>query len=161
MRIGRLVLASAFVACLSLGAWADGPPPAVPPKASATLMSVRLGAVDVEATAGFYERAFGFIETARVELGGHRLEIFLAFDRERTTPGRDVMLAILGRASDDAVESLSHLVLRVADVDEAFARAVAEGAVALQSPRDYGTSGTRIALFADPAGNPVELVQRP
>ena len=62
--------------------------------------------------------------------------------------------------SANAVHGFNHVCFHVADLDAAYARAVAHGAAAVWDPRQAPEPGMRMAYVADPDGNLIELVAR-
>jgi lactoylglutathione lyase len=125
-----------------------------------------LTVADLDASADFYDRAFGFVAEHAFALGvdgirgvmlrhpaGARLELF-----ER--PG-----SIDGPQGHSPIETIAfrgygHFALAAPDLDAVFARAVDAGAVAKVPPSPSPEPGVRFAFLADPEGNLVELVGR-
>jgi lactoylglutathione lyase len=60
--------------------------------------------------------------------------------------------------SANAVHGFNHVCFRVSDLDAAYARLLAHGAVAVWGPRDAPEPGMRMAYVTDPDGNLIELV---
>ena len=77
--------------------------------------------------------------------------------------------AVHGLAADSPLEAahtlgLGHLCLSVDTPDEldlAYARLVAKGALERMTPRPAPRPGARMAFVADPYGNLIELIDRP
>jgi catechol 2,3-dioxygenase-like lactoylglutathione lyase family enzyme len=61
--------------------------------------------------------------------------------------------------SANAVHGYNHVCFEVADLEEAYARVVALGAVGVWAPRDSPEPGVRMAFVTDPDGNLIELLQ--
>ncbi len=103
----------------------------------------------------FYTQTLGFPVTKRwddagiifIDIGGTKIELI----------GKD---HLKGSAQPHALgegTGLNHLAFHVADVDQAFKAWKERGARVLSEPRDF--QDVRIAFFADPDGNPLELVE--
>lgn len=58
----------------------------------------------------------------------------------------------------NAVQGFNHVCFRVTDLEAAYARLLAHGAVAVWDPRDAPEPGMRMAYVTDPDGNLIELV---
>ena len=84
--------------------------------AQVTLNSVRLGAVNVEALAKFYQAAFGMQEVNRLQVGGQP-EIFLNFGAtaDAAKANQALRLVIMHRDSDDVKDSIPHVIFTVTD----------------------------------------------
>lgn len=113
---------------------------------------------DVEVSVRFYRELFAFQEMSHSE-GGRA-------DARRTSIGH----LTLGRASIESARQLHDLPLAggppraevvawTDDIDEAFARLTAKGAVAISKPHDF-LANLRSAWVADPDGNPVQIVMQ-
>jgi len=107
---------------------------------------------DVRAAVAWLESAFGFGE--RVRIGDdHRAQLRVGSD------GAVVVADVRGAQVAPTAGAVTHLVkVRVADVDEAFARARDAGAVVLEEPRTW-EYGERSCLVEDLAGHRWELTQ--
>ena len=107
---------------------------------------------DVRAAVAWLESAFGFGE--RVRIGeDHRAQLRVGAD------GAVVVADVRGAQVAPNAAAVTHLVkVRVADVDEAFARARDAGAVVLEEPHTW-EYGERSCLVADLAGHRWELTQ--
>jgi predicted lactoylglutathione lyase len=125
------------------------------------LTAVTLGVRDVHASANFYE-ALGFARKVRAT--GDEIAFFDAGGVVLALWGRDKLAAdaILAPRPDWAFGdcTLAWNCASTADVDEAFAKALAAGATALRQPgrTDYG--GYR-GYFSDPDGHIWEIVHAP
>jgi lactoylglutathione lyase len=60
--------------------------------------------------------------------------------------------------SANAVHGLNHVCFHVTDLDVAYARLLARGAVGVWDPRDSPEPGMRMAYVTDPDGSLIELV---
>jgi predicted enzyme related to lactoylglutathione lyase len=128
--------------------------------AGVTLAAARIGAVDVEKEAKFYQSAFGMHEIMRLDMPGIK-EIMLNFgdtvDVAKANP--NPWIVIMGRTSDD-VKEVPHLVLYVPDMKVIVAAVKAAGGTVDGEPRAFGDSGMIVGFAVDPAGNRMELIQQ-
>jgi len=60
--------------------------------------------------------------------------------------------------SANAIHGFNHVCFHVADLDAAYVRAIAHGAVAVWDPRESPEPAMRMAYVTDPDGNLIELV---
>ncbi|GAA5026777.1 VOC family protein [Microbacterium fluvii] len=127
---------------------------------------VGLSVGDLDAQRDWYQRAFGFatakpFEIAAVGLRGvfllgpddlaiELLERRGSTHRTPATSPPDELLA----------QGWGHVCLRVADVDEVFARLVDAGATVVTAPAPAPEPGVRFAFVTDPEGNFIELLDR-
>jgi lactoylglutathione lyase len=126
---------------------------------------VGLSVGDLDASAEFYSRAFGFAPQLEFELAPHpirglmlrhetgmRLELF---QRDGSTAG------IQGATPIEAlgVRGYGHFAFAAPDIDSVFARALESGASPVLEPAPSPEPGVRFAFLADPEGNLVELVE--
>jgi len=134
---------------------------AVPARAQVTLNSLRIGAVNTEALAKFYQAAFGMQEVNRLQAGGGP-EIFLNFgatpDAAKANPG--LRLVIMHRDSDDLKDPIPHVIFNVTDMAATVAALKAAGGSMTGDPRPFGNTGIVIGIAIDPVGNRIELIQR-
>ncbi|MFP3713353.1 VOC family protein [Puerhibacterium sp. TATVAM-FAB25] len=120
---------------------------------------VNLYADDVERVVHFYAK-LGFVETYRhgpegaprhVEVKGPGLVLGIASPQAALEEhGLDV-------SQDGAA---MEIVLWCEDLDAAYAAALEAGATVLREPHVFQDGRLRVAWVADPAGNPLELVQQ-
>jgi glyoxylase I family protein len=112
---------------------------------------------DVEKAAAFYKDLLGFRERGRLQtthsgtiifitLGGTELELFGGGTIAPKPEGRTV--------------GYTHIALTVDDIDRDYERISKRGVEFTMKPTT-AESGMRIAFFADPDGNTLELMQRP
>ncbi len=150
-RIGRIAMAAC--AALMVGSAAD---------ADVTLNSVRVGAVNVVALAKFYQSAFGLQEVNRLETPGGP-EIFLNFGAtvDAAKANKNLRIVIMHRDSDAIRDPIAHVILNVTDMAATAAAVKAAGGSMDGDPRPFGNSGVIIGIAVDPAGNRLELIQRP
>jgi len=130
--------------------------------AQVTLNSARLGAQDPAALAKFYEAAFGMFETNRISVPGGA-EIFVNFGAtaDEAKANKSTPIVISHRDSDDIKDSIAHLILNVKDMTATVAAIKAAGGSMAGDPRAFGNTGIMIGIAIDPAGNRLELIQRP
>jgi predicted enzyme related to lactoylglutathione lyase len=142
-------------ACAAL--WASGPL-----YADVTLNSIRVAAADTVALAKFYESAFGMQEVNRIEVPGGP-EIFVNFgatvDAAKANTAPPVV--IMHRDSDDRKDPVAHVILNVTDMNATVAAIKAAGGSVDGDPRPFRNTGIVIGIAVDPAGNRIELIQRP
>lgn len=119
-----------------------------------SLSFVRLNVSDMAKIAAFYEKAFGMAEQRRMTNGGN-LEVIL------TTPGGlDLALQqFKDRRKLSLGDAYGEIGFYIQDVDGAYKRAIAAGAVSKVPPS--GAGGLRVAVVLDPEGHPIELLRRP
>jgi predicted enzyme related to lactoylglutathione lyase len=150
-KIGRVVIGA--YAALMVGSVANG---------DVTLNSVRLGAVNVVALAKFYESAFGMQEVSRLETTGGP-EIFLNFGAtvDAAKANQNLRIVIMHRDSDAIKDPIPHVILNVTDMAATAAAVKAAGGSMDGDPRPFRNTGMIIGFAVDPAGNRLELIQRP
>jgi predicted enzyme related to lactoylglutathione lyase len=151
IRASKILVAGAVLA-LAGAAYAGG----------VTFNAGRVGAVDVAATAKFYQAAFGLKEVNHFELpGGGGTEILMNFGDtvEAAKANTGAQVVVMHRASDDPKDSMPHLIFNVTDM-AATAKAVAAAGGKMEgTPREFGKTGIMIGFAIDPAGNRIELIQ--
>ena len=130
--------------------------------AQVTLNSARLGAQDPAALAKFYEAAFGMFETNRINVPGGA-EIFVNFGAtaDDAKANKSTPIVISHRDSDDIKDPIAHLILNVKDMTATVVAIKAAGGTMAGDPRAFGNTGIMIGIAIDPAGNRLELIQRP
>jgi predicted enzyme related to lactoylglutathione lyase len=130
--------------------------------ADVTLNSVRVAAANTVALARFYQSAFGMQEVNRIEVPGGP-EIFVNFgvavDAAKANTG--IPIVIMHRDNDAAKDPIAHVILNVTDMNATVAAIKAAGGSMDGEPRPFGNSGVVIGIAVDPAGNRIELIQRP
>jgi len=121
---------------------------------------VRVLATDVEATATFYEKAFGMSEVSRPVNSATTKEIVLNFGatpeiaRNATTAG----LAIYTRPANTPAGAMPSLILRVPDLDKAMEAVKANGGSVTGRPGRNAIANVSYVFAKDPDGNPIELI---
>jgi len=130
--------------------------------AQVTLNSVRIGAKDTVALAKFYQAAFGMQEVNRIAAAGGP-EVFVNFGAtiESAKANKGEPIVIMHRDSDDIKDPIAHVILNVKDMAATAASIKAAGGSMAGDPRLYGNTGVIIGIAIDPAGNRLELIQRP
>ncbi|MDE3169550.1 MAG: VOC family protein [Acidobacteriota bacterium] len=130
--------------------------------AQVSLNAARIGAVDTPALAKFYEAAFGMQEVNRISVPTGA-EIFLNFGAtvEAAKANKAVPIVIMHRDSNDLKDSVPHLVLNVTDMAATVKGVKDAGGSMAGEPRAFGNTGIMIGIAIDPAGNRIEMIQRP
>ena len=130
--------------------------------AQVTLNSVRVGAKDTVALAKFYQAAFGMQEVNR--LGAQAgPEIFVNFGAttDAAKANKSEPIVIMHRDSDELKDPIAHVILNVKDMAATVAAIQAAGGSMASDPRSFRNTGIVIGIAIDPAGNRIELIQRP
>jgi len=130
--------------------------------AQVKLNSVRIGAKDTPALAKFYQAAFGMQEVNRIDVPGGP-EVFVNFGAttDAAKANKSEPIVIMHRDSDDLKDAIAHVILDVKDMAATVAAIKAAGGSMAGDPRPFGTTGIVIGIAIDPAGNRLELIQRP
>ena len=130
--------------------------------AQVALNSVRIGAKDTVALAKFYEAAFGMQEVNRINASGGP-EIFVNFGAtmDSAKANKSEPIVIMHRDSDDVKDPIAHVILNVKDMAATVTAIKAAGGSMAGDPRPFRNTGTVIGIAIDPAGNRIELIQRP
>jgi predicted enzyme related to lactoylglutathione lyase len=150
-RIGTLVMGACATLMIGTIAHAD-----------VTLNSVRIAAADTVALARFYQSAFAMQEVNRIGVPGGP-EIFVNFGAtvDAAKANRGLPIVIMHRDSDVTKDPIAHVILNVTDMAATAAAIKAAGGSMDGEPRPFGTGGVLIGIAVDPAGNRIELIQRP
>jgi predicted enzyme related to lactoylglutathione lyase len=130
--------------------------------AEVTLNSVRVAAANTVELARFYQSAFGMQEVNRIEVPGGP-EIFVNFgaSTEAAKAGKGLPIVIMHRDSDATKDPIAHVILNVTDMNGTVAAIKAAGGSMDGEPRPFRNTGVVIGIAIDPAGNRIELIQRP
>jgi len=130
--------------------------------AQVSLDSVRIAAKDTVALAKFYHDAFGMQEVNRVENPGGT-EVFVNFGAtvEAAKANKNPLMILFHRDSDDLKDPTTHVIFSVKDMAATVAAVKAAGGTMTGDPRPFGNTGTVLGFAIDPAGNRIELIQRP
>ena len=131
-------------------------------RAEVTLNSVRVAAADTVAVAKFYQSAFGMQEVNRIDVPGGP-EIFVNFGAtaDQAKANKGMPIVIMHRDSDAAKDPIAHVILNVTDMNATVAAIKAAGGSLDGEPRPFRNTGIVIGIAFDPAGNRIELIQRP
>jgi predicted enzyme related to lactoylglutathione lyase len=131
-------------------------------QAQVTLNSVRIGAKDTVVLAKFYQAAFGMQEVNRIDAPGGP-EIFVNFGATAgaAKANKSEPIVIMHRDSDDLKDPIAHVILNVKDMGATVAAIKAAGGSMAGDPRPFRNTGVVIGIAIDPAGNRLELIQRP
>src|ERR1700683_2084154 len=130
--------------------------------AQASLDSVRIEAKDTVALARFYREAFGMQEVNRIENPGGT-EVFVNFGAtvETAKANKNPQMILFHRDSDEVKDPTTHVIFAVKDMPAAVAAVKAAGGTMTGDPRPFGKTGIVLGFAIDPAGNRIELIQRP
>src|SRR6516162_6538272 len=131
-------------------------------RAQVTLNSVRIGAKDTVSLAKFYQAAFIMQEVNRIDTPGGP-EIFEHFGAtiDAAQAIKSEPIVIMHRDSDDLKDPIAHLILNVKDMAATVAAIRAAGGSMAGDARPFRNTGVVIGIAIDPAGNRLELIQRP
>jgi predicted enzyme related to lactoylglutathione lyase len=131
-------------------------------QAQVTLNSVRIGAKDSVALAKFYQAAFGMYEVNRIDAQGGP-EIFVNFGAtmDGAKANKSEPIVIMHRDSDDIKDPIAHVILNVKNMAATVASIKTAGGAMAGDPRPFGNTGVVIGIAIDPAGNRIEMIQRP
>ena len=131
-------------------------------QAQVTLNSVRIGAKDTVALAKFYESAFGMQEVNRIDAPAGP-EIFVNFGAtaDAAKANKSEPIVIMRRDSDEGKDPIAHVILNVKNMAATVAAIKAAGGMMAGDPRPFRNTGVVIGIAIDPAGNRIELIQRP
>ena len=142
-------LLAAATALALAGASMTRAAPADPPSQGPAFLKFTVS--DLPKMQGFYEKAFGMTQQKRLD-GPANIEVIL------TSPkGADLALVYYkdGRKIDLG-NANGPIGWYLQDVDAAYAKAMAAGAVSRVAPRTG--NGARVALVTDPEGHEIELL---
>ncbi|HEX5226817.1 MAG TPA: VOC family protein [Bryobacteraceae bacterium] len=130
--------------------------------AQVTLNSVRVAAKDSVEVAKFYEAAFGMQEVNRIGAPTGP-EVFVNFGAnvDAAKANKSEPIVIMHRDSDDAKDPVPHVILNVKDMSSTVAAIKAAGGSMAGEPRPFRKTGIVIGIAIDPAGNRIEMIQRP
>jgi len=130
--------------------------------AQVSLDSVRVAAKDTIALAKFYQAAFGMQEVNRiVNPGGTEVFVNFGVTVEAAKANKNPLMILFHRDSDDVKDPIPHVIFLVKDMAATVAAVKAAGGTMTGDPRPFGNSGTVLGFVVDPAGNRIELIQRP
>jgi predicted enzyme related to lactoylglutathione lyase len=130
-------------------------------QAGVMLDSARVGGKDAVALGKFYETAFGLKEVNRLTFPGG-VEIFLNFgDSVDAAKANKAAQVVIMQAEPAAKDAVAHLIFDVTDVAATAAAVKAAGGTMDREPAPFGNTGIVIGFAVDPAGNRIELIQRP
>jgi predicted enzyme related to lactoylglutathione lyase len=130
--------------------------------AGVTLNSARVGGGDVAALGKFYEAAFGLKEVNRLTFPGG-MELFLNFGDsvDAAKANKSAQVVIMHSDPTGAKDPVPHLIFDVTDVAAVATAVKAAGGTMDGDPKPFGNTGLVIGFAVDPAGNRIELIQRP
>lgn len=150
-RIGRFTMAACVVLLAPRATFAQ-----------VTLNSVRIAAADTVAVAKFYESAFAMQEVNRIDVPGGP-EIFVNFGAtsDAAKANKGLPIVIMHRESDAVKDPIAHVILNVTNMSATVAAIKSAGGTLDGEPRPFRNTGIVIGIALDPAGNRIELIQRP
>lgn len=150
-RIGKITLAAGAALLVGVSAHAQ-----------VTLNSVRVAAKDTVALAKFYQAAFGMQEVNRIVVPGGP-EVFVNFGAtaEAAKANKSEPIVLMHRDNDEVKDPIAHVIFNVKDMTATVAAITAAGGSMTGDPRPFGNTGVVIGIAIDPAGNRIELIQRP
>jgi predicted enzyme related to lactoylglutathione lyase len=130
--------------------------------AQVKLDSVRIGAKDSVALAKFFEAAFAMQEVNRINTPSGP-EVFVNFGAtmDAAKANKNEPIVIQHRDSDDVKDPIAHVIFNVKDMAATVAAVKAAGGSMAGDPRPFGNTGLVIGIAIDPAGNRLEMIQRP
>jgi lactoylglutathione lyase len=130
--------------------------------AQLALDSVRIAAKDTIALAKFYQAAFGMQEVNRV-VNPSGTEVFVNFGAtvEAAKANKNPLMILFHRDSDDVKDLATHVIFSVKDMAATAVAIKAAGGTMTRDPRPFGNAGAILGFAIDPAGNRIELIQRP
>jgi predicted enzyme related to lactoylglutathione lyase len=130
--------------------------------AQISLDSVRIAAKDTIALAKFYQAAFGMQEVNRIENPGGT-EVFVNFGAtvEAAKANKNPLMVLFHRDSDQVKDPIPHVIFKVKDMTSTVTAVKAAGGTMAGDPRPFRNTGIVIGIAIDPAGNRIELIQRP
>jgi len=130
--------------------------------ADVTLNSVRIAAANTVTLAKFYQSAFGMQEVNRIDVPAGP-EIFVNFGAtvDAAKANKGLPIVIMHRDNDAAKDPIAHVILNVTDMNATVAAIKAAGGSMDGEPRPFRNTGVVIGIAIDPAGNRIELIQRP
>jgi predicted enzyme related to lactoylglutathione lyase len=131
-------------------------------RAQVKLDSVRIAAKDTVALAKFYQAAFGMQEVNRIDTPAGP-EVFVNFGATMDTAksNKSEPIVLMHRDSDDVKDPIAHVILNVKDMTATVAAVKAAGGSMSGDARPFRNTGIVIGIAIDPAGNRIELIQRP
>jgi predicted enzyme related to lactoylglutathione lyase len=131
-------------------------------QAQVSLDSVRVAAKDTVSLAKFYQAAFGMQEVNRIVNPGGT-EVFVNFGAtvEAAKANKNPLMILFHRDSDDLKDPTTHVIFSVKNMAATVAAVKAAGGTITGEPRPFRDSGIVIGFAVDPAGNRIELIQRP
>ncbi|HEX4137354.1 MAG TPA: VOC family protein [Bryobacteraceae bacterium] len=130
--------------------------------AQVTLNSVRVGAKDTIALAKFYQTAFGMQEVNRIaSQAGPEIFVNFGATADAAKANKSEPIVLMHRDSDDLKDPIPHVILNVKNMTATVAAVKAAGGSMAGDPRPFGNTGVVIGIAIDPAGNRIEMIQRP
>ena len=90
-------------------------------------------------------------------------EVFVNFGAtvEAAKANKNPQMILFHRDSDDVKDPTTHVIFSVKDMTSAVTALKAAGGTMTGEPRPFRSSGIVLGFAVDPAGNRIELIQRP
>ncbi len=114
---------------------------------------------NIDESLRFYTKVLGLEFERRREIPENHAEI--AFVRDPLSGARVELTHWQGKDAFEPGEQLDHLAFEVEDLDEALARARAEGARVAKEPFRLSGGSSRLAFLLDPNEVWIELIEHP
>jgi predicted enzyme related to lactoylglutathione lyase len=150
-RIARFAVAACVALLVSSAAHAD-----------VTLNSVRIAAANTVTLARFYQSAFGMQEVNRIDVpGGPEIFVNFGVTVDAAKANKGLPIVIMHRDNDATKDPIAHVILNVTDMNATVSAIKAAGGSMDGEPRPFRNTGVVIGIAVDPAGNRIELIQRP
>jgi predicted enzyme related to lactoylglutathione lyase len=91
------------------------------------------------------------------------VEVFVNFGAtvEAAKANKNPRMILFHRDSDDVKDPTTHVIFSVKDMAATVAAIRAAGGTMPRDPRPFGNAGAILGFAIDPAGNRIELIQRP
>lgn len=130
--------------------------------AQVKLDSIRIAAKDTVSLAKFYHDAFGMQEVNRIDTPAGP-EVFVNFGAtvDAAKANTSAPIVLMHRDSDDFKDPTAHVIFNVKNMAATVAAVKAAGGTMNREPFPFRNSGIVIGLATDPAGNQIEMIQRP
>jgi predicted enzyme related to lactoylglutathione lyase len=80
---------------------------------------------------------------------------------EAAKANKNPLMVLFHRDSDDLKDPIPHVILNVKDMAATVNAVKAAGGTMTGDPRPFRNTGIVIGIAIDPAGNRIELIQRP
>lgn len=135
---------------------------AVSAQAQNSLLGGRIGAKDPVTLAEFYKSVFGLYQVDQFNFQDGGIEVMLNFGstEAEAKANTNAEIVLFPRPSDDVEDDIPHLIFNVSDIKAVTMAIKDHGGTMDREPFPLG-GGMMIGIAKDPAGNQIELIQRP